>query len=79
MRTQITNASIPIGQTVANPSQQVTVQVLGMPGPPGPPGSGITDAQALHVSMQLSEFADETARAAARANLGLATFDGGTF
>lgn len=57
----------------------------GPPGPPGPPGDGsggaITPASigALAVSLRLAEFDDEPAKAAARANLGLQTIDGGTF
>lgn len=65
--------------------------VIGVPGPagaagpPGPPGDGSGGAitpegiGALAVSLRLAEFEDETAKAAARANLGLQTIDGGTF
>ena len=60
----------------------VTVRVeVGLPGPPGPagtPGSG-DPGDYLQTALRLAEFADDTARASARANLGLATIDGGTF
>lgn len=48
-------------------------------GAPGPPGTGISDADALHVSQRLAEFDTPAAKAAARANLELETIDGGTF
>lgn len=54
-------------------------------GDPGVPGDGsggaLTPAAigALAVSLRLAEFDTETARAAARANLGLQNIDGGTF
>lgn len=57
----------------------------GPPGPPGPPGDGSGGALtpeaigALAVAMRLGEFDTPAARAAARANLGLETVDGGTF
>lgn len=66
-----------------------TINLLsnGPPGPPGPqgpqglPGVVVTPADigALAVSLRLSEFESEEAKAAARANIGLHVIDGGTF
>lgn len=63
--------------TILEPA--ITVVQVAHPGLPGPPGSGVTDADAFHVSLVLSELDNDTKRAAARANLGIETWDGGTF
>lgn len=77
--------------TAVRPVPAQVLTVIGRPGPAGPagpigpPGDGSGDAitpegiGALAVSMRLAEFSDETAKATARANLGLQTIDGGTF
>ncbi len=55
---------------------------VGPPGPPGPQGiqGPVGDAGgALLVTARLSEFISEEAKADARANIGLAVIDGGTF
>ncbi len=57
----------------------ITVAAVAQPGLPGPPGSGVTDADAFHVTLLLAELDNDTKRAAARANLGIETWDGGTF
>lgn len=73
----------PVTVLVSDPAASVTLAV-GLPGPPGPagapgtPGSG-DPGDYLQTALRLAEFADDSARAAARANLGLATIDGGTF
>jgi len=68
-----------MAEPVLPPQTQLIITLDGFQGPPGPPGSGITDPDALHVYNRLNEFADETSKAQARANLGLETIDGGTF
>jgi hypothetical protein len=50
----------------------------GPPGPPGPPASGEA-SDYLQTALRLAEFDDDAKRAAARANLGITTWDGGTF
>lgn len=60
----------------------ISIAEQGPPGPPGPPGEPgpVGDAGgALLTSARLAEFETEEAKAAARANLGLAVIDGGTF
>lgn len=57
----------------------VTEARQGPPGPPGPQGP-VGDADgALLVTARLAEFDTEEAKAEARANIGLAVIDGGTF
>ena len=59
-----------------------SVAEQGPPGPQGPQGiqGPIGDAGgALLVIARLSEFTSEEAKAEARANIGLAVIDGGTF
>jgi hypothetical protein len=51
----------------------------GPPGPVGPEGPIGGSGSFLQISMRLAEFSDDASRATARANLGLATIDGGTF
>lgn len=53
------------------------VVTRGVPGPPGRDGDAAGGA--LLVVNRLSEFDDETKKAAARTNLGLQVIDGGTF
>lgn len=53
---------------------------VGPPGPPGPQGPAWDQGGAFMVTNRFAEIAtDETAKAAARQNLGLAVIDGGTF
>lgn len=70
---------------VSEEPQQVVI-ASGIQGPPGPqgaqgPAGPIGDAGgAFLVTNRLSEISsDEVAKAAARANIGLAVVDGGTF
>lgn len=59
--------------------QVVSVAEQGPPGPPGPQGPvGDVDG-ALLITARLAEFSTEEAKAEARANIGLAVIDGGTF
>ncbi|MBV7457298.1 hypothetical protein KW843_22650 [Acidovorax sp. sif1233] len=69
----------PGGETVVvqQPEPATVVVTRGIPGPPGPPGDATGGA--LLVVNRLSEFDDETKKAAARTNLGLQVIDGGTF
>ena len=67
---------------IVNAIEVITIAEQGPPGPPGPPGEAgpVGDADgALLASARLAEFDTEEAKAAARANLGLAVIDGGTF
>lgn len=62
--------------------QIVAVAEQGPPGPQGPQGiqGPVGDAGgALLVTTRLSEFTSEESKAEARANIGLAVIDGGTF
>lgn len=62
--------------------QLVAVAEQGPPGPQGPQGiqGPVGDAGgALLVTARLAEFGTEEAKAEARANIGLAVIDGGTF
>jgi len=74
---------VPITVRITDPASSISLAV-GLPGPPGPagapgtPGSG-DPGDYLQTALRLAEFADDTARAAARANIGLATIDGGEF
>lgn len=53
----------------------------GVPGPPGPPGSPATGdpGDFFQTALRLAELDTDAKRQAARANLGLATIDGGEF
>lgn len=60
----------------------VSIAEQGPPGPPGPQGTQgpVGDANgALLITARLAEFDTEEAKADARANIGLAVIDGGTF
>ena len=53
----------------------------GVPGPPGPPGSPATGSPGdfFQTALRLAELDTDAKRQAARANLGMATIDGGEF
>lgn len=65
-------------QVLTDEVEIIQILTVAEQGPPGPPGGGGT-AGALLVANRLSEFDDETKKAAARSNLGLQVIDGGTF
>ena len=70
------------GVLVEVPAPRVDVVTEALQGPPGPPGpqGPVGDADgALLVTARLAEFVTEEAKAEARANIGLAVIDGGTF
>lgn len=55
------------------------IVMMGVAGAEWATGSGVTDPDALHASLRLAEFDDDSKRAQARANLGIESWDGGTF
>lgn len=83
--TEVLVVEVPAQEVVDQPSevQIFEVAVQGPPGPPGPQGvpGPVGDASgAFLVTNRFYEIAeDESAKAIARQNLGLAVIDGGTF
>lgn len=78
-------AQQPDDSVLVDEVEVVEVIAVAEQGPPGPQGlQGIQGpigdtAGALLVSARLAEFATDEAQATARANIGLAVIDGGTF
>lgn len=73
------SSAVVLGGLMGPPGESGPPGEQGPQGEPGPPGDSAVDL-CFQVTNRFNEISeDETAKAVARANLGLATIDGGTF